>query len=340
MIADTTLAFEIISETDELRDAYPKGATPHDLAGWFGQPISRVEDAIASMRKSGSDLSFLREGPAKNPAAVEMGRAGGRARAEKIEAERRTEIAREAAAKRWTRGPYTKRPVSEPTGKEFRNSVIKALPHLAKQYPTGVTVRGMIDFFNADEAQVRYLLNQARNERWCKVIRTRTEARGRQVVYLFDGMIEGPPEMTERQAQVYQWLAARTDDDGEVTAPMNEMSRDLKMSDGTAFGHIGCLSKKGYLERLTPLSARDENGVPISPRFAVYEAREPAPVDLPQPKLDESDKHPSDRTRGYSVFLEQLVAHRNSLQRDLDGIDAIISKYFGAKDVERAMMRK
>lgn len=41
----------------------------------------------------------------KNPAAVELGRQGGlkggRARAEKLTAERRSEIAKEAAAARW-----------------------------------------------------------------------------------------------------------------------------------------------------------------------------------------------------------------------------------------------
>ncbi len=39
----------------------------------------------------------------KNQAAVELGRKGGRARAEKMSPERRTEIARKAATKRWGR---------------------------------------------------------------------------------------------------------------------------------------------------------------------------------------------------------------------------------------------
>ena len=37
----------------------------------------------------------------KNKAAVELGRKGGKARAEKMTPERRSEIARKAAAKRW-----------------------------------------------------------------------------------------------------------------------------------------------------------------------------------------------------------------------------------------------
>ena len=39
----------------------------------------------------------------KNPAAVELGKKGGRARAEAMTPERRAEIARKAAAKRWNK---------------------------------------------------------------------------------------------------------------------------------------------------------------------------------------------------------------------------------------------
>ncbi|HEX6962847.1 MAG TPA: hypothetical protein VF175_13340 [Lacipirellula sp.] len=41
-------------------------------------------------------------------AAAELGRMGGKKRAEKLTAERRTEIAREAAAKRWGQSSSTK----------------------------------------------------------------------------------------------------------------------------------------------------------------------------------------------------------------------------------------
>jgi hypothetical protein len=48
------------------------------------------------------------EKPKKNPAAVSLGRLGGKkggkARAEKLSAERRQEIAREAANRRWNKG--------------------------------------------------------------------------------------------------------------------------------------------------------------------------------------------------------------------------------------------
>ena len=43
------------------------------------------------------------EDEGKNPAAVALGRMGGKARAEGMTAKRRAEIARKAAAKRWSK---------------------------------------------------------------------------------------------------------------------------------------------------------------------------------------------------------------------------------------------
>ena len=60
---------------------------------------SIVEDATSEDRASDDGM------PEKDPLAVELGRRGGmkggKARAAKLSAERRSEIAREAAAKRW-----------------------------------------------------------------------------------------------------------------------------------------------------------------------------------------------------------------------------------------------
>ena len=51
------------------------------------------------------------EKPAKNPAAVALGKLGGakggKARAAKLTKERRSEIAKQAAVKRWSREPPT-----------------------------------------------------------------------------------------------------------------------------------------------------------------------------------------------------------------------------------------
>ena len=56
---------------------------------------------------TGEEPDDAAEVPAKNPAAVELGRRGGlkggKARAEKLSPERRADIARRAAQSRWSR---------------------------------------------------------------------------------------------------------------------------------------------------------------------------------------------------------------------------------------------
>ena len=63
---------------------------------------SIVDDATGDAPNQAETLP-----PEKNPAAVELGRMGGlkggKARAAKLSAERRSEIAREAASARWQR---------------------------------------------------------------------------------------------------------------------------------------------------------------------------------------------------------------------------------------------
>jgi hypothetical protein len=71
----------------------------------------RPADAIARAVKVGriatgeiEDDIPTPEAEGKDPAAVSMGKRGGKARAEKMTPERRTEIAKKAAAKRWSKG--------------------------------------------------------------------------------------------------------------------------------------------------------------------------------------------------------------------------------------------
>jgi hypothetical protein len=53
-----------------------------------------IEESIHAREKEGKD---------KDPAAVSMGKRGGKARAEKMTPERRAEIAKKAAEKRWSK---------------------------------------------------------------------------------------------------------------------------------------------------------------------------------------------------------------------------------------------
>jgi len=71
------------------------------------KPTDRSKREGAIVPQTASDDEDVHEG--KNPAAVALGRLGGRkggrARAEKLTAEQRSEIARRAAAARW-HGPH------------------------------------------------------------------------------------------------------------------------------------------------------------------------------------------------------------------------------------------
>lgn len=72
----------------------PKGET---------RPADVVGNAIKVARVATGEIEEDAEAkePSKNKAAAELGRKGGRARAERMTPERRQEIARKAAAKRW-----------------------------------------------------------------------------------------------------------------------------------------------------------------------------------------------------------------------------------------------
>lgn len=63
---------------------------PRDLNQWAKQ----ITDIAAGEAEAGPE-------PRKNAAAAALGKKGGKARADKMSPERRAEIAREAAKKRW-----------------------------------------------------------------------------------------------------------------------------------------------------------------------------------------------------------------------------------------------
>jgi hypothetical protein len=71
----------------------PKGET---------RPADVIGDAVKGMRKAtGAGVGVAEDG--KDKAAQSLGRRGGKARAEKMSAERRAEIAKKAAAQRWAK---------------------------------------------------------------------------------------------------------------------------------------------------------------------------------------------------------------------------------------------
>ena len=67
------------------------------------RPADAVGAAVMVARIATGEVDDSLDNDGKNKAAVELGRRGGKARAEKLSKKRRTEIARRAAKSRWDR---------------------------------------------------------------------------------------------------------------------------------------------------------------------------------------------------------------------------------------------
>jgi len=66
------------------------------------RPTDVISNAVKVMRiATGEEGEIIEEEDGKDPAAKALGAKGGKARAEKLTAEQRSEIAKKAAAKRW-----------------------------------------------------------------------------------------------------------------------------------------------------------------------------------------------------------------------------------------------
>lgn len=69
------------------------------------RPADVIGNAVKVMRiATGEEPEDFGTAPQKNKAAQELGRAGGKKRAESMTPERRAEIAKKAAGKRWNKG--------------------------------------------------------------------------------------------------------------------------------------------------------------------------------------------------------------------------------------------
>jgi hypothetical protein len=65
------------------------------------RPADVIGNAVTVMRIATGQIEETTADKGKNPAAVELGRKGGKARASSLTKTQRSEIARKAAAKRW-----------------------------------------------------------------------------------------------------------------------------------------------------------------------------------------------------------------------------------------------
>ena len=69
------------------------------------RPADVIGNAVRVMQIATGEAEEEYTDDGKNKAAVELGRKGGKARAEKMSAKRRSEIAKKAAAARWKDRP-------------------------------------------------------------------------------------------------------------------------------------------------------------------------------------------------------------------------------------------
>jgi hypothetical protein len=67
------------------------------------RPADAIGNAVMISRIATGEIGDLTTQDGKNAAAVALGRMGGKARAEGMTAKRRTEIAKKAAATRWSK---------------------------------------------------------------------------------------------------------------------------------------------------------------------------------------------------------------------------------------------
>lgn len=67
------------------------------------RPADVIGNAVKIARIATGEEADVIEDDGKDPAAKALGKKGGKARAEKLTAEQRAEIARKAAAKRWAK---------------------------------------------------------------------------------------------------------------------------------------------------------------------------------------------------------------------------------------------
>ena len=79
----------------EARNRMPKGPKGQK------RPADVIGNAVRVMQIATGEAEEEYEDDGKDPAARALGRKGGKARAAKLTPERRSEIARKAAAKRW-----------------------------------------------------------------------------------------------------------------------------------------------------------------------------------------------------------------------------------------------
>jgi len=343
-----SLADEIAADADDLQDAYPKGATLHDLAGYYGEPLSSIEKALGALRARGDPLLFLRAAePVKDVAAQALGRKGAIARnARKAARERWSPTAsREPWAPQQTHrvnhiaehdGPHpNKRGRTQP--ERLADDLRYRLHELVAAHQLGATIKQFAKFFAIDT------ITHAREaiailEAEATIIVAWTYDTPREKIIYVRGMRQTPPPLTATQERIFDEILRRAH--GAPTTIVNYT--DVAKAAGTAYGSAAqvcwALERKGYLKRLTPYD-RDGGEAPFSGstfngmRSPEYEIRTPTLSDpfadaLPPKRPQSVRPHPdipaAIRDQG---AVKRAVAKRADLVREIERIDAFLGTF-------------
>lgn len=283
----SALADEIEADADMLARDYPRGATPTDLCGYYGVPLDAVETALAVLAVRRVPTPFLKRAAPKDAAAVSMGQKGGRARAAKLDAGERSEIAKRAASARWASAeevrilnqvkaqigadypaplPPNKKTRTDP---ELRADLMKPrLVEFARAYPVGATVVEMAEFFGVSLVRTREALGVLCDEGYADT--SERSYPGNRITVLVNGMAELPPPLTTLQEAAYCEITKRKDATGKAVVNYTHVGAVIGATQASVIQLCYALEGKRYLRRITPY---DRVGPRTSPVYEVLSPR-------------------------------------------------------------------
>jgi len=348
-----TLSDQIEAEAGALAFDYPKGASPTDIAGYFGAPISQVESALSDLRRRGVDLAFMvpqkkesarLQGEAyataqqaslnaklKNADAVQLGQKGGAASAAAMSAEERTERARAAANARWggdaveagRKGGVTaslnrlnreSRETASPTTDDVIQKIRASQEDMARAFPFGGNAEELAEFLGVPRHRMYAAIKTAEVEGWCEQVKSYGNKQSGRIA-VFAGMHCPAPMLTDLQRRVLDWIKDHAKPDGTCEVKLNKCAADLEM--GMVTDKLDSMERKGYIARLTPYQYNGNlRGSPIYQLLPPPETREPELFLIKPKEANQMVAFAADvDARGYDVVGAEPYAVRRARER-------------------------
>lgn len=326
-----TLAEEIAADALDLAAAYPRGATTHDLAGYYGEPLAKIEAALSALRTGGVDLGFVQ--PEKNPEAVALGRLGGLkggpARAAALSPTERREAGRRAAKARWNaNGHPNKRARSQ--AEILADTLEPKLPSLVQKYPYGANSRDAADALGISLEHFYPVVTTWEAEG--KVLRVSEPGGGAGKTLLVPGMLQLPPVLTPHQEAVYQEIVRLAEGADKTIVNYSKIGSAVGVAQGSVVQICSALEIKGYISRITPWQ---RDGMKDSPEYHVFT---PVPSAPKFPKGEKVKRPPSaprllKQARDAKV-VKRALERRAECVEEIERIDIFLATYGAMSDGE------